>query len=217
MSIRFWEDTWLGETPLAVQYPTLYNIVQRKEDYVGTVFQTISLNIQFRRALVGERWNAWMHLVRRLIDVQLSDQPDSTQWKLAKNGVFTVKSFYMDLINSGPISRSLHIWKIKVPLRIKIFMWFVHKQVILTKDNLIKRRWVGSSRCCFCDHDEAIQHLFLECPLTKLLWRTIHIAFNMNPPVDITSLFGTWLAGVEQITTTHIRIGICAIVGYMEL
>ena len=62
-----------------------------------------------------------MHLVRRLIDVQLSDQPDSTQWKLAKNGGFTVKSFYMDLINSGSISRSLHIWKIKVSLRIKTF------------------------------------------------------------------------------------------------
>ena len=144
MSTRFWEDTWLGETPLAVQYPTLYNIVQRKEDYVGTVLHTIPLNIQFRRALVGERWNAWMHLVRRLMDVQLSDQSDSMQCKLAKNGIFTVKTFYMDLINSGPVSRSLHIWKIKVPLRIKIFMWFVHKQVILTKDNLIKRRWVGS-------------------------------------------------------------------------
>ena len=55
---------WLRETPLAVQYPTLYNIVQHKEDYVGTDFQMIHLNIQFRRALVGERWTAWMHLVR---------------------------------------------------------------------------------------------------------------------------------------------------------
>ena len=26
---RFWEDRWLGETPLALQYPTLYNVVQR--------------------------------------------------------------------------------------------------------------------------------------------------------------------------------------------
>ena len=90
-------------------------------------------------------------------------------------------------------------------------MWFVHKQVILTKDNLIKRRWVESSRCCFCDHDETIQHLFLECPLPKLLWRTIHIAFNINPPVDIASLSVTWLAGVEQITAARIRIGICAL------
>uniref|UniRef100_A0A453JLI5 Reverse transcriptase zinc-binding domain-containing protein n=2 Tax=Aegilops tauschii subsp. strangulata TaxID=200361 RepID=A0A453JLI5_AEGTS len=78
MSTRFWEDTWLGETPLALQYPTLYNIVQRKEDYVGIVFQNIPLNIQFRRTLVGERWTAWMHLVRRLIEVRLSNVPDST-------------------------------------------------------------------------------------------------------------------------------------------
>uniref|UniRef100_A0A453SVN5 Reverse transcriptase zinc-binding domain-containing protein n=1 Tax=Aegilops tauschii subsp. strangulata TaxID=200361 RepID=A0A453SVN5_AEGTS len=54
-STRFWEDTWLGETPLALQYPSLYNIVQRKEDYVATVLNPIPLNIQFRRSLVGER------------------------------------------------------------------------------------------------------------------------------------------------------------------
>uniref|UniRef100_A0A453SF10 Reverse transcriptase zinc-binding domain-containing protein n=1 Tax=Aegilops tauschii subsp. strangulata TaxID=200361 RepID=A0A453SF10_AEGTS len=125
------------------------------------------------------------------MEVQHSDQPDSFHWKLARNGVFTVKSMYVDLINYGPIPRSIHIWKVKVPLRIKIFMWFVHKQVILTKDNLLKRRWVGSARCCFCDHDETIQHLFIDCPLAKLLWRTIHIAFNIIPPVSIELLFGT--------------------------
>uniref|UniRef100_A0A453JLH4 Reverse transcriptase zinc-binding domain-containing protein n=1 Tax=Aegilops tauschii subsp. strangulata TaxID=200361 RepID=A0A453JLH4_AEGTS len=29
--------------------------------------------------------------------------------------------------------------------------------------------------------------------------------------VDIASLFGTWLAGVEQFTAARIRIGICAL------
>uniref|UniRef100_A0A453KQA4 Reverse transcriptase zinc-binding domain-containing protein n=1 Tax=Aegilops tauschii subsp. strangulata TaxID=200361 RepID=A0A453KQA4_AEGTS len=67
---------------------------------------------------------------------------------------------YMDVIDTGPIPRSLHIWNVKVPLRIKFFMLFVHKGVILTKDNLIKRNWVGSSRCCYCDQDESIQHHF---------------------------------------------------------
>jgi hypothetical protein len=33
----FWEDTWLGETPLALQYPALYNIVQRKGVLVSVV------------------------------------------------------------------------------------------------------------------------------------------------------------------------------------
>src|SRR4051812_45699062 len=36
---RFWEDTWLGDTPLALEYPSLYHIAQRKEDYVVAVMQ----------------------------------------------------------------------------------------------------------------------------------------------------------------------------------
>jgi hypothetical protein len=35
---RFWEDVWLGDVPLAQQYPSLYNIVQRKNVLVSTVF-----------------------------------------------------------------------------------------------------------------------------------------------------------------------------------
>jgi hypothetical protein len=28
MDTKFWEDSWLGDKPLAQQYPSLYNIVQ---------------------------------------------------------------------------------------------------------------------------------------------------------------------------------------------
>ena len=114
---------------------------QRRDAYVATVLQSNPLNIQFRRTLAGNRWEAWLHLVRRLMDVHLSQQPDQLRWKLTRNGVFSVKSMYVDIINSGIIPRSLHIWKVKVPLKIKVFMWFVHKQVILTKDNLANRNW----------------------------------------------------------------------------
>uniref|UniRef100_A0A453LKY2 Reverse transcriptase zinc-binding domain-containing protein n=1 Tax=Aegilops tauschii subsp. strangulata TaxID=200361 RepID=A0A453LKY2_AEGTS len=41
---RFWEDTWLGETPLALQYPSLYCIVQRRDSLVATIMQSIPLN-----------------------------------------------------------------------------------------------------------------------------------------------------------------------------
>lgn len=36
---RFCEDSWLGEIPLAIQYPALYNIVQRKDANVATILQ----------------------------------------------------------------------------------------------------------------------------------------------------------------------------------
>ena len=208
---RFWEDTWLGETPLALQYPTLYRIVHRRDALVATIMQGTPLNIQLRRVLVGNRWEAWLHLVRRLMEVQLHHQPDQLCWKLTRSGQFTVKSMYIDVINSSVIPSSKHVWKVKVPSKIKVFMWFVHKQVILTKDNLVKRNWTGSTRCSFCDRDETIKHLFFECPLAKNLWRSVQIAFNITPPSSVGSLFGTWLDGIESVTARHIRVGVCAL------
>ena len=77
---RFWEDTWLGETSLALQYPSLYRIVQRRDALVATIMHSIPLNIQFRRSLVGNRWEDWLRLVQRLMDVHLSQQPDELRW-----------------------------------------------------------------------------------------------------------------------------------------
>ena len=133
---RFWEDTWLGESPLAIQYPSLYRIAQRREVFVATVFQSVPLNIQFRRSLAGNRWEEWLHLVRRLMEVQLSHQPDVLRWKLTSSGAFTVKSMYIDVINSNAIPTFKYVWAVKVPLKIKVFMWFVHKQVIFNKGQL---------------------------------------------------------------------------------
>jgi hypothetical protein len=33
------------------------------------------------------------------------------------------------------------LWKIKIPLKIKVFLWLLYREVILTKDNLVKRNW----------------------------------------------------------------------------
>uniref|UniRef100_A0A8I6Y312 Reverse transcriptase zinc-binding domain-containing protein n=1 Tax=Hordeum vulgare subsp. vulgare TaxID=112509 RepID=A0A8I6Y312_HORVV len=208
---RFWEDTWLGAQPLALQYPLLYNIAQRKQTTVAAVLRQTPLNIQFRRALIGNRWVRWLHLVRRLMDISLSDYPDSIRWRLTTNGTFSVKSMYDHIIDTSPISKSMNIWKVKVPLKIKIFMWFVHKGVVLTKDNLAKRQWKGNKRCSFCQTHEMIKHLFLDCPMAKLLWRSIQITFNITPPTSIHMLFGTWLDGVNVLYAKLIRVGTCAI------
>jgi hypothetical protein len=31
--VHFWKDVWLGDTPLALHYASLYNIVQQKKCY----------------------------------------------------------------------------------------------------------------------------------------------------------------------------------------
>lgn len=133
-----------------MQYPCSYNIVQRKGAYVANVLESVPLNLQFGRSLQGDRWIVWIGLVRRLMEGNLSDEADRLHWKLSKNGIFSIKTMYLDLIDSGSIPRSIHIWRIKVPLRIKNLTWFVHKEVILTKDNLAKRNWLGNKSCGFC-------------------------------------------------------------------
>jgi hypothetical protein len=44
---------------------------------VGDVLSHASLNIRFNRTLTGDRWDSLLGLVRRLMDVNLCDEPDS--------------------------------------------------------------------------------------------------------------------------------------------
>jgi hypothetical protein len=74
------------------------------------------------------------------MEANLSDEPDSFVWKLNASGVFTVKSMYEDFMNVHSDFPTKYLWKLKIPLKIKIFMRFLNTKVLLTKDNLAKRR-----------------------------------------------------------------------------
>jgi hypothetical protein len=54
MKTRFWEDTWLGDAPLASQYPNLYIIAGNKNVLVADVLSHAPLNIRFNRMLIGD-------------------------------------------------------------------------------------------------------------------------------------------------------------------
>jgi hypothetical protein len=164
------------------------------------------LNIEFRRNLVGERWNRWLNLVERLMEVHLNDNDDLFKWRLMTSHNFTVKSMYLDLWNGNTAYLHKYLWKMKVPLKIKIFMWFLHRKEILTKDNLAKRNWQGSKKCCFCDHEETAQHLFIKCHFAKIIWSIIKMAFNIIPPTSISHVFGNWLDGAIKDEKTNIRV-----------
>ena len=81
----------------------------------------------------------WRNLVAQITHVDLVDGLDNFIWNLTKSGLFTVRSFYLYLIDTQPPFRHKLIWKLKIPLKIKIFFWFLQKGVLLTKDNLVKK------------------------------------------------------------------------------
>ena len=90
-------------------------------------------------------------------------------------------------------------------------MWFLHRKVILTKDNLMKRNWHGNQKCCFCDQDESIQHLFFDCQFARTIWRIIHMSFGLAPPKNVTNLFRNWLKGIPKSVLKNIRVAVCAV------
>jgi hypothetical protein len=98
---------------------------------------------------------------------------------------------YAALINNG-VRVSQEIWQLKIPSRIKVFLWYLKKCVTLTKDNLARRNWNGDTSCCFCHSLETIQHLFFDCSHAKFLWRAEHLMFRISPPRSIGDLFNRW-------------------------
>ena len=117
--VRFWEDIWLGNSPLREQYPQLYNIVRKKQDTVAEVLRTPSPNLSWRRDLIGSKLVMWNNLVSRLANVVLTHDRDEFKWNLDQHGVFSVKSHYPGLINQIPNNMNKRIWKLNIPLKIK--------------------------------------------------------------------------------------------------
>ncbi|WVZ71809.1 LOW QUALITY PROTEIN: hypothetical protein U9M48_020345 [Paspalum notatum var. saurae] len=56
--VRFWKDTWCGNQPLKLSYPSLFGIARKKGATVAEVLSSSPLNMSFRRDLYGERLRA---------------------------------------------------------------------------------------------------------------------------------------------------------------
>jgi hypothetical protein len=99
--ICFWEDSWLGNSPLQEQYPALNSIVHRKSDTIILVMATSPHDVTFIRDLIGPKLVAWNALLQRLEPIQLSTGPDEFHWNLHPNGKFSIGSLYKAIIQSN--------------------------------------------------------------------------------------------------------------------
>ena len=115
--------------------------------------------------------------------IQLLGEPDKFRWNLHQNGKFTVKSMYDAMVHSDVPVDNRKLWKLKMPLRVKIFLWFLNRGVILTRDNLARRNWQGSKTCVFCQHDMSIKHLFFECKFARAIRVIVQIVSHLYPHV----------------------------------
>jgi hypothetical protein len=166
--VRFWEDAWLGNIAFKNLFPTLYDIVRKKSVTIAKAFSSNPLNVSFRRHLFGHDLIAWHTIVAMISNVQLTGQKDTFIWLAQQNRKFSARSMYRVLVVPHILPRDHVIWKLKLLVKIKIFIWYLIKGVALTKYNLAKRQRKGSFKCCYYNMDESIQHLFFDCPYASM-------------------------------------------------
>jgi hypothetical protein len=91
----------------------------------------------------------------------------------------------------------------KIPLKTKVFAWYLRQLVILTKDNLARRNWHGSKKCKFCHHDETIKHLFFQCSFARSIWSTVQIGSTYTHHVVLRIFLATglmmWILGLNHL------------------
>ena len=79
------------------------------------------------------------------------------------------------------------------------------------QDNLVKRKWNGCTKCCFCSEEENIQHLFFQCHMARWVWNAVSISFGFQPPSSMANLFGYWLKNFPPKLRKQILVGAAAI------
>ena len=116
----FWTDTWFDDKPLCLSYPVLYDLCTNKNI---TVFDFLRDNgrISFSRWLPPILFTSSLEVVNKVFTFHFENSQDKAKWKWNGNEKFSTRSIY-DHISHGTNRASFkHIWKSKVPYKIKIF------------------------------------------------------------------------------------------------
>ena len=138
----------------------------------------------------------------KAIPLCLSSQSDLLCWSLSTNAIYTIKTGYgmlctkpikdlASIMSSGPPKQFWSkIWKLKVPNKIKSFLWRACTDSLPTKCNLIKRKVLLEPTCSLClKEPEFIPYALWDCEKIKPVWKkdftTCKTSVTQFPPLLI--------------------------------
>ena len=171
--IKFWTDKWLSRQPLMGEVlgdlPEGYENITARElwlDGGGWDLSRISPYISDERRL---------ELVAVVVDT-VSGVKDRLAWGEVPNGQFTVKTAY-DLITRDNTPRQQmenlfkSMWRVVAPERVRVFLWLVGNQAIMTNAERYRRHLSGTDVCQVCKGGvETILHVLRDCPAMEGIW-----------------------------------------------
>ncbi|KAF7829689.1 putative ribonuclease H-like domain, reverse transcriptase zinc-binding domain-containing protein [Senna tora] len=131
------------------------------------------------------------------IPISRQQKEDSWYWSLTPNGHYTVKSGYKELrkIKLPNIHDSFfhqftdvwkRVWKLKLPAKIKFFIWRACREILPVCSNLIKKGVDVDMWCPVCkEEEESVSHAVLHCSHLRDFWRQLPIPFMDESVEDV--------------------------------
>jgi ribonuclease HI len=182
-SINIWEDNWIpGGFSRKIFTPKGQNLLTRVSDLIDPYTNTWDEELL--------RQTFWLVDVKRILAIPLSNNgmEDFVSWNLTKTGIFSVRSAYHAEWESrfghkvnGNHDGSMRehpmwkfIWKLKVPSKVKFFLWRVMQETIPCRAVLANRHVASSAQCPLCSQGaEDIRHLLFECIHAISVWEEL--------------------------------------------
>jgi len=163
---------------------------------VSEVWSNEGWALTFHRSLTLPENDSYNHLLQFLSSVQMSGLEDGVEWALDKSKTFTTKSLY-SLTHRGVCVREAdNIWRAKVPLKIKIFLWQIDNNRLQTAQSLKQKGWQGSPLCALCGKTETVDHIFFHCSIARLIWCGIRDCLGWAEcPVSWATWKNKWAKG----------------------
>lgn len=184
--INIWDDVWIPNSPTRLAITRHDNQLLSK---VADLIDPISGN--WDEHLV--RLTLWPVDVERVLQIPLPNfnLEDFVAWELTKSGTFSVRSAYhaewsanyagrSTIVDGQGSAHDCRIWKImwslKVPAKIKIFIWKSLHGALPCKAVLADRHIKTSAQCPMClNGAEDIRHLLFLCPRARWVWNELGI------------------------------------------
>ena len=210
----FWIDTWLGDSPLKIQYPTLFSMCRDPNALVADLHSAGDWTIEFRRSLSGDEALELDHLMSLLHSFHRNNSEcDKVEWALDRSKCFSTRSLYRFITHRGVCVRnSENFWRTKLPLKIKVFIWQLSHNKLQSGVALKHRGWKGDPACSLCGRHETTTHIFFSCSLARFILSRLGNAFGWDKiPSSMGDLQGSRLS---QMFGTNMRLSFFFFAGF---
>lgn len=181
MKINIWEDCWIPSS-------TSRKIITVHGNCVLTMVEEL-INLatgEWDDELIRD--NFWNIDAERILEIPIyqHDTEDFVAWHFTKSGIFSVRSAYYrqweeyyassDLNPNGISGSSAHpvwkkLWSLKVPSKIKNFLWRCLHNALPCCRVLANRHISRSGQCPIClTHAEDLTHMAFKCSHAQEVW-----------------------------------------------